>query len=132
MLPAGDKLMKRLMIVTALVGAMAFASGAQAQATKPQDLADLQCLALTAYLGGQVPEGDERRAGLAAGVMYYLGRLEGRTPGVEWLSRLAEYLETAQVAELQGQAQRCGEELKERGTALSTWGSRMAGVAPNS
>lgn len=129
MLPAGDKRMKPLMIA-ALVGAMALASGAQAQATKPQDMADLKCLALTAYLGGQMSEGDERRAGLAAGVMYYLGRLEGRTPGVEWLGRLAEYLETAEVADLQGEAQRCGEELKERGAALTTWGSRMAGIAP--
>jgi len=126
--------MKRLIGMTAalmMAGATTPAS-ARIDELNAVDRADMQCFALTAYLTGQSTEGSQEQAGLVGGMMYFLGRLDGRTPGTDWLSKLADYLRTVEGAELEAQRERCGGIMVERGDALTRWGATLSGEAPGS
>lgn len=90
----------------------------------PQDLADLQCVAVFSAVAGINPEVAEQAA---IPVFYYLGRLEGRTPNVDWLARLREYGNTVTLGELEGHLERCTAKVTERGEAMQA--AAMAGPA---
>ncbi len=63
--------------------------------------------------------GDEDlRLQLAPGLMYYLGRLEGRTPDVDWINRVVTYAEAADEAQLMSVQQRCSGELIAKGEEM--------------
>ena len=109
-------------LLTSLAGALVLAASPQNADLKPADLADLQCLALTAYAAAIAEPDSEERAGIASGVTYYLGRLQGRTPEVDWLPRLRSFSETLKPGELQAVAPRCGAELIEIGRAMTAMG----------
>jgi hypothetical protein len=66
-------------------------------------------------------------AGLTGGMMYYLGRLEGRSPSIDWLRQLETYLTSIDEAELQSHLERCGAELSVKGAALVAWGETIGG-----
>jgi hypothetical protein len=121
--------MKRSILAACAVASLSFASAAQAQSQiKPADQADLECLAVTLVAGSQFPEGSAEHAGIAGGLMYFLGKLEGRTPGVDWLERLTGYLLTLDEAFMARAAPRCGAEMEAKGRALSEWGQRMTAM----
>lgn len=69
--------------VLALSSAPALAQDAARRAPTPEQTADLQCMAIFSALASQ----DDMAEAGAIGVFYYLGRLEGRDPAVDWLSR---------------------------------------------
>ena len=119
--------MKTMMIAGAFALSLASAAPALAQDLETQSKADMQCFASLAYLGGQVGEDSPDMAGLAGGMMYYLGRLEGRSPGVDWLGRLETYLTSIDEAELESHLERCGNELSVKGAALVAWGDSVDG-----
>lgn len=124
--------MKRLIGMTAalMLAAAATPSSARIQAVSPEDKADMQCFAVTAVLAGQYAEGSAEQTGMASGMMYFLGLLEGRTPGTDWLQVLADYIlhtDDARLGvELEGQRQRCGEILQTRGQAMVEWGAAVS------
>lgn len=102
----------------------------------PANQADLQCMALVAVLAGlAMEEGTEqedhatRMAGLSGGMMYYLGRLQGRSPDIDWLSELSLFLGKAEFSDLDAVAPRCGKELSETGEALIAFGGKSPPVA---
>lgn len=124
--------MKSLTFVFA-AAALLVAAPAAAQEARlaPADRADLQCMALVAVMAGiAMEEGGEDEAtaldlaGMSGGLMYYLGRLEGRTPGVDWLAELRLWLEKADFEELDAVAPRCSKELMEKGQALVDFGGK--------
>ncbi|MBW8305053.1 MAG: hypothetical protein K0M78_14250 [Brevundimonas sp.] len=129
--------MKRL--ATALSTAALFCAApaaAQDAPLAPADRADLQCIALIAVMVGlAVERGDNPEspsaelAGLSSGMMFYLGRLEGRSPGTDWLEELGRYLEKAEFEELDAVAPRCSKELTERGAALVAFGDKAPAQA---
>lgn len=93
---------------------------------KPADRADLQCMTLIIVTIGA--SGDsESAAGLASGATFYYGRLQGRTPGTDWLARLAAYARTEPGAELEANRQRCVQEMQTLGQAFITMGATMQG-----
>ena len=123
--------MKRLIGMTAALVLAAAATPASAQvAVSATDKADMQCFAVTAYLAGQHAEGSAEHTGLSSGMMYFLGRLEGRTPGTDWMKMLADYIldpDDARLgAELEAQSERCGLLLQNRGQALVEWGATVS------
>lgn len=124
--------MKRLIGMTAalLLATAATAASAQTAAVSAADKDDMQCFALVAYLAGQHEEGSPEQTGLAGGMMYFLGRLEGRAPGTDWLKLLADYIlepDDARLgAELEAQRERCGGVLQDRGQALVEWGATVS------
>lgn len=119
--------MKRLVLAACAAASLGFAGAAQAQSQiKPADQADMECLAVAAVVAGRAQAGSEEQAGAAGGVMYYLGRLEGRTPGVDWLEQLRGHLLTLDDAGLAAAAPRCGAEMVAKGKALTEWGQALA------
>lgn len=118
--------MKTLMIA-AVLALSTVAAPASAQTQNPQNMADMQCFASIAYLAGKSEADAIQIAGLTAGTMYYLGRLEGRSPNVDWLQQLHIYLNATDEAEIQSHLSRCGTELSAKGDALVAWGEAMAG-----
>jgi len=121
--------------LAALLGAAVLLSAAPAAAQDARlaaaDRADLQCMALVIVVAGLAMEegGDDESvatelAGMSGGVMYYLGRLEGRSPGVDWLGELRAWLEKIDFDELDAVAPRCGKELMEKGQALIDFGGK--------
>ena len=123
--------MKRLigMTTAVLLTAAAAPASAQSAAVSAAEKADMQCFAVTAYLAGQYAEGSEEQIGLTSGMMYFLGRLEGRAGGTDWLKLIADYIlepDDAQLgAELDSQRERCGLLLQNRGQALVDWGAAV-------
>lgn len=122
--------MKRLLAVaTAALMLTAGAASAQTQTRiKPADQADLECMAVAAYYGGIAEEGSQEQAGLVGGLMYYLGKLRGRSPDVDWLARLRELVMAMEVTDVEALGPRCGGEMTRIGDELLTWGNEMAGV----
>lgn len=123
--------MKKILIAGALMVSSATTAHAQNRdaATDPANRADLQCLAVVSASAGMQEADSEARMGLVAGVGYYLGRLEGRAPGGDWLDRLGDYLAGDFEAEFKAQSQRCGEEMMAFGAELTVWGGRMEALA---
>lgn len=96
---------------------------AQAQAEKPADLADLQCMALYAILANE----PDQQAAAGLGVFYHLGRLEGRTPGVDWLARMHAYADTVTVEQVAANGARCSAEMSRAADAMQRVGGALTG-----
>ena len=124
--------MKSLAVLLAAAGLLCAAPAAAQDANlAPADLADLQCMALVAVMAGiAMEEGgdgeatDAELAGMSGGLMYYLGRLEGRSPGIDWLDQLVALLDKIELEELDAVAPRCSKELMEKGQALVAFGGK--------
>jgi len=107
-------------------------SGAPAQAfnpadLKPEDRADLQCLAFASVSIGANPN-EAARYALAAGASFYYGRLQGRTPGMDWMQTLRAYLLTEPRQELIANQGRCVQEMQAVGHAFSGLGAATPGA----
>ena len=102
---------------------------AQTVATPSTDAADLQCFGVFMYLGGQGTD-PGAKAWFTGEALHYLGRLEGRSPQVDWLDRLTTYFSGPFPGEFEAQRARCGAEATARDTALQGWSTAfMARVA---
>lgn len=112
----------RTIIAGLAFAALAGAAQAQSPASeKPVDLADLQCMAIYAVMANQ----PEHQAGAALGVFYHLGRLEGRTPGVDWLARMQTYADSVTLADLAQHGDRCGQEMSRAAQAMQAVGQAL-------
>lgn len=112
-------------LFAALTASLALsASPADLSDLKPADRADLQCMTVIIVLIG-ASEDAEVRAGLSSGATFYYGRLQGRTPGTDWLRRLADYARTEPGAELEANRIRCSEEMAVMGAAFTSIGTLM-------
>ena len=106
----------------AVSGALASPVLARADvAPSAADTADLQCLGVFMYLAGQEQD-DERRNWFNGGVKHHLGRLQARTPDVDWLSRLTDYFVGPFRSEFEANKDRCGNGQIAQDDALQAWG----------
>lgn len=116
-----------------VAASFAIATTASAQsasaAREPVNRADLQCMAIMAIGAGTTEQGSVEQLGLAVGMAYYLGRLEGRAPSVNWLAEFTDYLTGDFEDEVKVQADRCGTEMEAFGGRLTGWGERMQAYA---
>lgn len=120
------------MFKAAIAGGLALAlvsgtlASAQSNAERePLNRADLQCMAITAAGAGMTEEGSPEQLGLAAGMAYYLGRLEARAPAVNWLDAFGAYLLSDFEKEAKSQSDRCGAELASFGARMVAWSEKM-------
>ena len=114
-------------MATALVlASTAMSAPARAQQFSPADTADMQCFVLMSYLTGQTADDTTEQAGMVSGMMYFLGRLEGRTPGADWLTMVSNFILTVEDAEILRQGERCGGILQDRAQALGEWGESLS------
>jgi hypothetical protein len=125
--------MKRLIGMAAALVLTATAGSASAQAISATDRADMQCFVVSAVLAGQYEEGSAEQTGLASGLLYFLGRLEGRTPGTDWLQALADFIlspdDATLWAEIESHEARCLGVIEARGLALAEWGETVAAAS---
>ncbi len=114
-------------LIAALAAGLALsAAPADLSDLKPADQADLRCLTLVVAAIG-ASEDPATSAPLVSGATYYFGRLQGRTPGTDWLARLADYARTEPAAELEASRARCVEEMQALGRDFVSMGARMEG-----
>lgn len=103
--------------------ALAAAAALSAQTADPATEADLRCVAVLALAGAKAPE--DKKMALAGGLLFFAGRIEGRSPDLDLeagLRRVSAGLTDAAVRE---NLTRCAGILQERGTYLSDIGKRM-------
>ena len=113
----------RLILTFLAAAAMALPASAQ------QPLAvenDLRCIAVISAIIGNLPEG-EQRTQVAAGVMYFVGHVEGLAPAVDLKIELKRLIPTITGEVIQSEAQRCSTVLMEKGTMLQAVGAELQG-----
>lgn len=105
---------------------MAGSASAQSREISPANMRDVECLAIMAVLGGSIEEGSTEQMGAVGGMMYYLGRLEGRTPGTDWLAYFTTYLQSPDIEKnLEPHYERCGQEMIDKGASLIQFGDMI-------
>ena len=120
---------------TAVSLAILLASGTMASAQsdaelQPANRADMQCMAIMAIGVGMMEEGSVEQLGLAAGMAYYLGRLEARAPDMNWLDAFGDYLLADFENDIKVQSDRCAAEMTRFGARMTSWGEKMQSMAP--
>ena len=109
-----------LMIAAAAMTAQAPAPAAPAS---DQNGRDARCLIVSSALTDS-DDAEVRTAGLIA-AQYYLGRIDGRSPGVDLEALLIREAERLPPADQQALLTSCGAVLEQRGKALEAIGDRM-------
>lgn len=120
--------MKSVAFLFALSALTALSSPAAAQTLDDASLRDVQCMAVTLAIASQYNDsGDQVGMQTAIGTMsYYLGRLEGRDPDVEWVSYFADHPDAfRQAVADQRNFERCGAEIVALGQSMVAAGDRM-------
>lgn len=117
-------------MISSVVLAAVLALTQPAPAVSPEAQRDLDCLVVTTYALGMVDEGDANAvSGLTGGVAYYLGRLQGRDPGVDWLRHLESDPAIWEQSIDPANAQRCSAEMMELGQDMMAFGDRLSRLA---
>lgn len=87
--------------------------------------ADLKCLTAVSIVAATLPE--KQRPNIAAGAMYFMGRIDARAPGYDLDANMARLLQADDAqAMLHKELQRCGVLLQERGQYLQMVGKSLA------
>lgn len=111
--------------------AMVLAATLGGQSAPDPNTDDVRCVAVVALLISQTAD-DKAKTGLAAGMMYFLGKIDARTPGYDLESALRRISDAVDKGEsLAADAKRCGEILQERGRYMMDFGQRMKNGAKN-
>lgn len=114
-------------LIAALAAAVALTAPADDLSDlKPADKADLQCMTVAVVAIGMSTNQAEK-AGLATGATFFYGRLQGRTPGTDWLARFSAYIRTEPGADLEANRQRCAAEIGAMATAFTRAGEALVG-----
>ena len=109
------------------------AAAAAAAQPNPADLQDLRCIASIGALSAMVDKPDQKEK-LLAGMLYFVGKIDGRSPGFDYQGQLTAIMAQPGYVEkeLFADAQRCGDELKARGDQLQKIGNALGSKKPSS
>ena len=108
----------RIIAMAAVASLLASAAHAQPSDTRR---ADLRCmLGFMALL-----QNPAYKDAATAGLMYYVGRLDGREPDLELATAIKREAGNMATADYMTEAQRCGRALKERSAALKAAGEGL-------
>ena len=107
-----------------MITAALLAAQVPAIAPADQNSSDARCLIVTVMLAGG-DNAELKAAGLIAS-QYYLGRLDGRSPGLDLKALLTREAERITQAEQGPLLVSCGAAMQKRGEALEAVGERMA------
>ena len=91
-----------------------------ARATDQRTMSDIRCIvvAIKMRAGG----GSAQKASAAMITLYYLGRLDGRTPGLDVAGLISKEAGKMNAADLRSDATRCGRVLVEKGREIQSIG----------
>ena len=118
--------MKTMIIAAAAALSLITGGPAVAQQT-PEAEADLRCFAAGLVLAGVTSEDKETANAASLLAFYFLGRLEGREPGVDWITKGIQLGNTEADTLLTVDLVRCGGELEAKGADMMTKGQAAAG-----
>jgi hypothetical protein len=101
----------------------------QTAATSAANAADIRCIAAFSLAIGSVPA--EARSGVAGGMMFFYGRILGRSPGLDLEAALRKTLgATANKEEFRPDLTRCGAEMQKHGQYFTDMGKRLQETPP--
>ncbi len=110
--------------------AMTVAMGLAVPQDRPADpnIDDLKCVASLAAALDAAPA--EQQQLLSLGVIYFMGRIDGRSPGYDFPGQLRALLaQDHSEAEMQGEITRCSAILRDRGQAMIALGQEISEAA---
>jgi hypothetical protein len=110
--------------LTGLVMLMALASPAKLLAQRPEDTADIRCVAVALKMT-EMPSTEQKSAGLMMAV-FYLGRLDGRVPNLDIEKLIVEQVGKMSNADYSSEAIRCGKSLSEKGQKITQIGQKLS------
>ena len=110
-------------IIGAAAATFVLAAASQAEAQKPDVDADLRCVAVLSVAITNLQ--GEQRSGVIAGVMYFIGRIDGIAPDTDLRSELARVSNAMTPALIASEADRCGAILSEKGDVLQNVGNAL-------
>jgi hypothetical protein len=92
----------------------------------PETTADLRCAAVFAYTAGSVKEEDQ--PGVVGGFLYFLGKIDARSPGLDLEANLTGMLTKGdfKTAILEPYGLGCAKELELRGSEISKVGKALS------
>jgi len=109
----------KILLSMAAVLALATPAAAQDQATRD----DVRCLVLTFMMAGSANAQTQQQGFM--GALYYLGKLDGRSPGLDLETRLRAEMPKMTPDQIKAEAPRCGQELIVRGQQVTAMGARL-------
>jgi hypothetical protein len=92
-------------------------SPAKSLAQNQEDIADVRCVAVALRMT-EMPAAEQKSTGLMMAV-FYLGRLDGRTPNLDIEQSIFEQIGKMTNADYSGEAIRCGKRLSEEGRKIT-------------
>lgn len=94
------------------------------------DLADSKCIAIIALMAGKAQD-ETQKTGLASGLMYYIGRIDARTPGFDFSGQIIRLFndKTFMETQIKPEAQRCGAEMTAKGKEVQAFGDSLKQAA---
>ena len=112
--------MRKLLSLGLMAAALTGPAMAQKAETRENNL---RCIAVLSAITGNMPE--EQRAQMAAGVMYFVGQVDGQSPGTDLKVELRRLIPTLTQPLIASEAKRCGELLMVKGTQLQDLGKAL-------
>lgn len=100
------------------------ATVARADSATTQTTADAECMVVGAQLSAS-SDPQQKVPGQMI-LMYYLGRIDGRSPNTDLRSLLKNETQKMSTSKLQSAASRCGKEFSARGEAIVQIGKSLA------
>src|SRR6202042_175852 len=89
----------------------------------PETIADINCLAI-GFRILQLPDASQKSAGMME-TLYYIGRLDGRTPRVDLENLISQEIPKLNDATFRSEAVRCANSLTARGQQLTEMGEHL-------
>jgi hypothetical protein len=102
---------------------LALTAVAPARAEAPETTTDLKCLAFAFNLSSDADQAKASVGTMAA--LYFLGRIDGREPGLNLEKRLVQPDLQIKPGEVAGLGVKCGGMLQARGRELTTMAERL-------
>lgn len=89
--------------------------------------ADIRCMAIFSAAASGAKSNPQAQIGLIGGVMFFYGKVVGRSPGVDVEATMLRILKADPKGEkLVADQQRCGDELTKHGTYLTEMGKHVS------
>ncbi|RYD59722.1 MAG: hypothetical protein EOP60_01555 [Sphingomonadales bacterium] len=90
--------------------------------------ADIRCVAVLSATAATAPE--ELKSGLTGGVLFFYGRIAGRSPDFDVQAAMMRLMEADPSGEgLNADRPRCGQEMQTRGAYLMEMGKKILAAA---
>jgi hypothetical protein len=114
--------MKKIWIL--MLGLASISLVPQARAQDPENIADVRCV-LVGFRLQQAGSSVQKSSGVML-ALYYLGRLDGRSPGLNLEQLAAEQARRMSDPDYASEAKRCGKDLGKKGQQIARLGKDFA------